>query len=146
MIDKGNRTGHTPHAELTKDYKSYYDSSDLKKSLYKSVSNPQNFKKNTYDFVKVIKRYEDMPDWLKEKGIMYIQNSNIKFYVINVFKLWGVYISVGKNKIYLCNSTGHTYGKGKSKVLRTDIKHEAAFRTLTLWVIVPRSEGKIKCS
>ena len=133
MIDKGNRTGHTPHAELTKDYKSYYDSSDLKKSLYKSVSNPQNFKKNTYDFVKVIKRYEDMPDWLKEKGIMYIQNSNI-------------YISVGKNKIYLCNSTGHTYGKGKSKVLRTDIKHEAAFRTLTLWVIVPRSEGKIKCS
>ena len=129
MIDKGKRTGHTARAEGTKDYKSYYDDTDLKKSLYKSVSNPQNFKKNTCDFVKVMKRYEDMPDWLKQKGIMYVQNSNIC-------------ISAGKNKIYSCNSTGHTYGEGKSKVLRTDMKHEAAFRTLTLWAVVPRSNGK----
>ena len=60
---------------------------------------------------------------------MYVQNSNIC-------------ISAGKNKIYSCNSIGHTYGEGKSKVLRTDMKHEAAFRTLTLWTVVPRSNGK----
>ena len=129
MIDKGKRTGHTPAAEGTKDYKSYYDSTDLKQSLYKSVTNPKNFKKNTCDFVKVMQRYEDMADWLKIKGIMYVQNSNIC-------------ISAGKNKIYSCNSTGHVYGEGKSKVLRTDMKHEAAFRTLTLWAVVPRTNGK----
>ena len=48
----------------------------------------------------------------------------------------------GKNKIYSCNSTGKTYGIGKSKVLRTDMKHEAAFRSLTLWAVVPRTEGR----
>ena len=129
IIDKGRRTGHTARAEGTKDYKSYYDSTDLKKSLYKSFYHPQNFKKGTCDFVKVMQRYEQMPDWLKTKGVLYVQNSNIC-------------ISAGKNKIYSCNSTGHTYGKGKSKVLRTDMKHEAAFRTLTLWAVVPRSNGK----
>lgn len=130
MIDKGKRVGHTPAQDKTKvDYKTYYDSSDLKKSLYLTISNPKNFKKGTCDFVKVMKRYEDMPDWLKQKGIMYVQNSNIC-------------ISAGKNKIYSCNSTGKTYGNGKSKVLRTDMKHEAAFRSLTLWAVVPRTEGR----
>ena len=130
MIDKGKRVGHTPAQDKTKvDYKTYYDSSDLKKSLYLTISNPKNFKKGTCDFVKVMKRYEDMPDWLKQKGIMYVQNSNIC-------------ISAGKNKIYSCNSTGKTYGIGKSKVLRTDMKHEAAFRSLTLWAVVPRTEGR----
>ena len=76
-----------------------------------------------------MERYEKMPDWLKQKGIMYVQNSNIC-------------ISAGKNKIYSCNSTGHIYGKGKSKVLRTDHKHEVAFRSLILWAVVPRSNGK----
>jgi len=130
MIDKGKRVGHTPAQNKTKvDYKTYYDSSDLKKSLYLTISNPKNFKKGTCDFVKVMKRYEDMPDWLKQKGIMYVQNSNIC-------------ISAGKNKIYSCNSTGKTYGKGKSKVLRTDMKHEAAFRSLILWAVVPRTDGR----
>ena len=76
-----------------------------------------------------MKRYEDMPSWLHQKGIMYVQNSNIC-------------ISAGDKKIYSCNSTGHVYGKGKSKVLRTDMKNEAAFRSLTLWAVVPRSNGK----
>ena len=129
ILDKGRRTGHTAALKNTKDYKSYYDSADLKKSLYLSFYHPQNFKKGTCDFVKVMKRYEEMPDWLKKKGIMYVQNSNIC-------------ISAGKNKIYSCNSTGHTYGKGKSKVLRTDMKNEAAFRSLTLWAVVPRTDGK----
>ena len=104
MIKKGKRTGHTPRIDKSIDYKSYYDDVDLKKSLQKTISNPQNFKKDTCDFVKVMERYEKMPDWLKQKGIMYVQNSNIC-------------ISAGKNKIYSCNSTGHIYGKGKSKVL-----------------------------
>ena len=129
MIDKGKRTGHTPRIENTKDYKKYYDDADLKKSLFKSVANPKNFKKNTCDFVKVMQRFEDMPEWLKQKGIMYVQNSNIC-------------ISAGKNKVYSCNSTGHVYGKGKSKVLRTDMKHEVAFRSLILWAVVPRTDGK----
>ena len=60
---------------------------------------------------------------------MYVQNSNIC-------------ISAWNNKIYSSNSTGHTYGKGKSKVLRTDMKNEAAFRSLTLWAVVPRTNGK----
>ena len=47
MIDKGRRTCHTARAEGTKDYKSYYDDVDLKKSLFKSFYHPQNFKKNT---------------------------------------------------------------------------------------------------
>ena len=129
IIDKGKRVGHSARQEKTVDYKKYYDVPDLKKSLKLSFNNPENFKKGTCDFVKVMERYEKMPDWLKQKGILYVQNSNIC-------------ISAGKNKIYSCNSTGHTYGEGKSKVLRTDMKHEAAFRSLTLWAVVPRTDGK----
>ena len=130
MIDKGKRVGHTPAQDKTKvDYKTYYDSSDLKKSLYLTISNPKNFKKGTCDFVKVMKRYEDMPDWLKQKGIMYVQNSNIC-------------ISAGNKKIYSCNSSNKQYGPGKSQVLREDKHHEYAFSSLILWAVVPRSDGK----
>ena len=129
ILPKGKRTGHTPRIDKKLGYLNYYNVPDLKKSLQLTVSNTHNFKKGTCDFVKVMKRYEDMPSWLHQKGIMYVQNSNIC-------------ISAGDNKIYSCNSTGHVYGKGKSKVLRTDMKHEAAFRSLTLWAVVPRSNGK----
>ena len=37
----------------------------------------QNFKKGTCDFVKVMKLFDAMPNWLKQKGVMYVQNSNI---------------------------------------------------------------------
>jgi hypothetical protein len=129
LIDKGKYVCHTPRQEKSVDYKKYYDVPDLKKSISLSFKNPKNFKKGTCDFVKVMERYEKFPEWLKQKGILYVQNSNIC-------------ISAGKNKIYSCNSSGHVYGEGKSKVLRTDMKHEAAFRSLTLWAVVPRTNGK----
>ena len=129
IIPKGRRTGHTARQNKDVDYKKYYDVPNLKKSLLLSFYHPQNFKKDTCDFVKVMKKFDEMPDWLKQKGIMYVQDSNIC-------------ISAGKGNVYSCNSTGHVYGKGKSKVLRTDHKHEVAFRSLILWAVVPRSNGK----
>ena len=54
--------------------------------------------------------------------------------VIFVFQL--------EKKIYSYNSIGHNYGEEKSKVLRTDMKHEATFRELTFWTIVPKTNGK----
>ena len=38
-----------------------------------------------------MKTYHNMPNWLKEKGIMYIQDKNIC-------------ISAGNNKIYSCKT------------------------------------------
>ena len=129
IIPKGKRTGHTARQNKDVDYKKYYDNPNLKKSLLLSFYHPQNFKKDTCDFVKVMKKFDEMPDWLKQKGIMYVQDSNIC-------------ISAGKGNVYSCNSTGHVYGKGKSKVLRTNHKYEYAFRSLILWAVVPRSNGK----
>ena len=111
-----------------KDKKSYYDNSNLKKSLLLSFTHAQNLKKGTCDFVKVMKHYDAMPDWLKQKGIMYVQDSNIC-------------VSAGKGKIYSCNSTGKKYGKGGVKVLKTNPK-EYALKSLILWAVVPRSNGK----
>ena len=129
IIPKGRRTGHTAAQNNNVDFKKYYDVPNLKISLLLSFYHPQNFKKDTCDFVKVMKKFDEMPDWLKQKGIMYVQDSNIC-------------ISAGKGNVYSCNSTGHVYGKGKSKVLRTNHKYEYAFRSLILWAVVPRSNGK----
>ena len=76
-----------------------------------------------------MKKYKELPAWLQQKGIAYIQNSNIC-------------ISAGNNKIYSCNSSNKQYGPGKSQVLREDKHHEYAFSSLILWAIVPRSNGK----
>ena len=129
IVPKGKKVSHTARIAEGMDKKKYYDVPDLKKPLHLSFMHLQNFKKGTCDFVKVMKLFDAMPNWLKQKGVMYVQNSNIC-------------VSAGNNNVYSCNSTGHTYGKGKSKVLRTDHKHEVAFRSLILWAVVPRSNGK----
>ena len=127
LIAKGKKVSHTASIGK-KDKKSYYDNSNLKKSLLLSFTHAQNLKKGTCDFVKVMKHYDAMPDWLKQKGIMYVQDSNIC-------------VSAGKGKIYSCNSTGKKYGKGGVKVLKTNPK-EYALKSLILWAVVPRSNGK----
>ena len=38
--------------------------------------NPKNLKKGTCDFVKVMKKYSGMPDWLKQKGILYVHEGS----------------------------------------------------------------------
>ena len=76
LIAKGKKVSHTASIGK-KDKKSYYDNSNLKKSLLLSFTHAQNLKKGTCDFVKVMKHYDEMPDWLKQKGIMYVQDSNI---------------------------------------------------------------------
>ena len=86
LIAKGKKVSHTASIGK-KDKKSYYDNSNLKKSLLLSFTHAQNLKKGTCDFVKVMKHYDEMPDWLKQKGIMYVQDSNIC-------------VSAGKGKIY----------------------------------------------
>ena len=127
LIEKGKKVSHTQSIG-NKDKKSYYDNSNLKKSLLLSFTHAQNLKKGTCDFVKVMKHYDAMPDWLKQKGIMYVQDSNIC-------------VSAGKGKIYSCNSTGKKYGKGGVKVLKTNHK-EYALKSLILWAVVPRTNGK----
>ena len=127
LIAKGKKVSHTASIGK-KDKKSYYDNSNLKKSLLLSFTHAQNLKKGTCDFVKVMKHYDEMPDWLKQKGIMYVQDSNIC-------------VSAGKGKIYSCNSTGKKYGKGGVKVLKTNHK-EYALKSLILWAVVPRTNGK----
>ena len=54
-----------------------------------------------------MKKYKELPAWLQQKGIAYIQNSNIC-------------ISAGNNKIYSFNSSNKQYGQGKSQVLREE--------------------------
>ena len=128
IIPKGKIVGHTPRISKDKDIKKYYDSNNLKKSLHLSFHHPHYFKKNRCDFVKVMKKYNDMPSWLKQKGILYVQDSNIC-------------ISGGKNGIYSCNNSNQFYGKGKHNVLKNN-KSQYAFSSLILWAVVPRSFGK----
>ena len=128
LLDKGKKVGHTKAIGKSLDKKNYYDNSNLKKSLLLSFTTPHNLKKGTCDFVKVMKHYSGMPDWLKQKGILYVQDSNIC-------------VSAGKGQIYSCNATGKTYGKGHVNVLKTNTK-EYALSSLILWAVVPRSKGK----
>ena len=132
LIQKGKKVSHTPACGIRNDnegLKKYYHVPDLKKSLHLTVTHPEHLKKGSCDFVKVMKRYKELPIYLRQKGIVYVQNSNIC-------------ISAGNKKIYSCNSTGKQYGPGKSQVLREDKHHEYAFSSLILWAIVPRSNGK----
>ena len=126
MLSKGKKLGHTQKTDGN--IKQHYDSDNLKKSIIKSFTHPQNLKKGTCDFVKVMKKFEQMPKWLKQKGILYVQDSNIC-------------ISAGKGHIYSCNSTGKKYGKGNVDVLRKGNK-AYVFTSLILWAVVPRSFGK----
>ena len=132
LIEKGKKIGHTPACGIHNDMealKKYYDVPDLKKSLHLTMYNSHNLKKGSCDLIKVMKKYKELPIWLRQKGVIYVQNSNIC-------------ISAGNKKIYSCNSTGKQYGPGKSQVLREDKHHEYAFSSLILWAIVPRSNGK----
>ena len=132
LIQKGKKVSHTPACGIHNDnegLKKYYDVPDLKKSLHLTVTHPEHLKKGSCDFVKVMKKYKELPIYLRVKGIVYVQNSNIC-------------ISAGNKKIYSCNSTGKQYGPGKSQVLREDKPHEYAFRSLILWAVLPRSNGK----
>ena len=94
LLPKGATVSHTSGGHGV----SYYDKTDLKKSLSLSAKGYHNLKKGACDFVKVMKTYHNMPNWLKEKGIIYIQDSNIC-------------ISDGNSKIYSCNNQGK-YGQG----------------------------------
>ena len=132
LIEKGKKVSHTPACGIHNDLEAlrkYYDNSDLKKSLKLTMVHPENLKKGTCDLVKVMKKYKELPAWLQQKGVLYVQNSNIC-------------ISAGNQKIYSCNSSNKQYGPGKSKVLRVDKDGEYAFRSLILWAVVPRSNGK----
>ena len=132
LIEKGKKISHTPACGIHNDMeglKKYYDVPDLKKSLALTMTHPERLKKGSCDLVKVMKKYKELPPWLQQKGIAYIQNSNIC-------------ISAGNGKIYSCNSTNKQYGPGKSQVLREDKHHEYAFSSLILWAVVPRSDGK----
>ena len=132
LIEKGKNVCHTPACGIHNDnegLKKHYDVSDLKKSLHLTMTHSENLKKGSCDLIKVMKLYKELPVWLRQKGVIYVQNSNIC-------------ISAGNKKVYSCNSTGKTYGPGKSQVLREDKPHEYAFRSLILWAVLPRSNGK----
>ena len=126
LIKKGKIVSHTSAIPEGQNILSHYDVSDLKKSLKLTVSHSENLKKGSCDFVKVMKKFKDMPSWLKQKGIMYVQDSNIC-------------ISAGDNKIYSCNQTGKTYSQSGVNPLR---KSGYPFKSPILWAIVPRSKGK----
>lgn len=132
LLEKGKKLTHTPACGIHNDMealKKYYDVPDLKKSLALTISHSERLKKGSCDLVKVMKKYKELPEWLQQKGIVYVQNSNIC-------------MSAGGKKIYSCNSTNKQYGPGKSQVLREDKHHEYAFSSLILWAVVPRSDGK----
>ena len=122
LIAKGQIVSHTNGGHGV----SYYDKTDLKKSLSLSATGYSNLKHGTCDFVKVMKTYHNMPNWLKEKGIMYIQDKNIC-------------ISAGNNKIYSCNNSDRKYGKNGINPLKGG---GYPFDTPILWAVVPRSNGK----
>ena len=80
LIQKGKKVSHTPACGIHNDnegLKKYYDVPDLKKSLHLTVTHPEHLKKGSCDFVKVMKRYKELPIYLRQKGIVYVQNSNI---------------------------------------------------------------------
>ena len=126
IIDEGKLVSHTAAVSKNVNIIKHYDVSDLQQSLKLSVKNYGNLKKGTCDLVKVMAKYNDMPSWLKQKGIMYIQDSNIC-------------ISAGDKKIYSCNSTGKTYSKNGVDPLRSS---GYTFNSPILWAVVPRSNGK----
>ena len=131
LLDKDKIICHTPACGIhnnNEGLRKHYDSSDLKKSLSLTMTHAERLKKGTCDLVKVMKKFNEMPNWLQQKGIIYVQNSNIC-------------MSAGNKKIYSCNSSNKQYGPGKSKVLRQEQKGEYAFSSLILWAIVPRSNG-----
>jgi hypothetical protein len=132
LIQKGKKVSHTPACGIHNDnegLKKYYDVPDLKKSLHLTMTNSHHLKKGSCDLIKVMKKYKELPIWLRPKGVIYVQNSNIC-------------ISAGNKKVYSCNSSGKQYGPGKSQVLREDKPHEYAFSSLILWAVLPRSNGK----
>ena len=132
LLDENKVICHTPACGIHNDMeglKKHYDSTDLKKSLKLTMTHPERLKKGSCDLVKVMKKYKELPKWLQQKGIIYVQNSNIC-------------MSAGNNKIYSCNSSNKQYGPGRSKVLREDNHHEYAFNSLILWAIVPRTNNK----
>ena len=124
LIDKGKLVSHTDGVK--KNIISHYDDSNLQHSLELSVKNYKNLKKGTCDLVKVMKKYPDMPSWLKKKGIMYIQDSNIC-------------VSAGGDRIYSCNNKDHTYSPSDINPLKTS---GYPFTSPILWAVVPRSNGK----
>ena len=105
---------------------SYYDKENLQKSISLSFVRAGNLKKGTCDLVKVMKKFDNMPNWLKTKGIMYVQDSNIC-------------ISYGNNKIFSCNLTGETYSRNHRNPLQSS---SYPFNHPILWAVVPRSNGK----
>ena len=67
LIDKGKLVSHT--AAVTKNIISHYDDSNLQHSLELSMKNHKKLKKGTCDLVKVMKKYPDMPSWLKKREL-----------------------------------------------------------------------------
>ena len=131
LIKKGKSVCHTPAIKV-KDNKSiqkHYDVPDLKKSLELTMINAHNLKKGSCDLIKVMKIYKELPIWLRQKGVIYLQDSNIC-------------VSAGNKKIYSCNLSGETYGPGKHQVLRKDKNGGYPFYSLILWAVLPRSNGK----
>ena len=76
-----------------------------------------------------MKVYKELPIWLRQKGVIYVQDSNIC-------------VSGGNKKIYSCNLSGQQYGQGKHKVLRKDKNGGYPFASPILWAFLPRSNGK----
>ena len=129
LIKKGKSVCHTPSINDKESIQKHYDVPDLKKSLQLTMINAQNLKKGSCDLIKVMKKYKELPIWLRQKGVIYLQDSNIC-------------IAAGNKKIYSCNLSGQQYGRGKHQVLRKDKNGGYPFTSLILWAVLPRSNGK----
>ncbi len=70
IIPKGKTVGHTPNGRRGHSNESF--DTALKKSVY----NANLLIKGTCDIVMVMKKYKECPDWLRQKGIYLIQESN----------------------------------------------------------------------
>ena len=131
LIKKGKSVCHTPAIKENnkESILKHYDVPDLKKSLQLTMTHAENLKKGSCDLIKVMKVYKELPIWLRQKGVIYVQDSNIC-------------VSAGNKKIYSCNLSGQQYGQGKHKVLRKDKNGGYPFASPILWAVLPRSNGK----
>lgn len=113
LVDAGNRVGHT--ASDGRDGKT-------KTTPEKAIKGLSNLKSGTFSIVRANKIFSKLSAEHKKAGMIYVQDSNIC-------------VSAGGGKIYSCNQTGKTYGKGGEAVLRTS---GYPFNRPILYIIVPK--------
>lgn len=124
VISVGKIVGHTK--ACGQDIIKYYNHPDIHVAIKKAITNREHLLKGQCDIVRVMKPFTHCDEWLRQKGVAYVQDSNMC-------------VSAGSDMVWSCNSTGKRYGKHGVDPLR---RSGYAKNSPILFAIVPRTNGK----